>query len=69
MKQIYFLCSVLALAGVVLLASCSDDDGLYFTQNEVIGDIITGKQIRLEGNTLKVYTTEVGGVSTTSQNR
>lgn len=63
MKQIYFLCSVLALAGVVLLASCSDDDGLYFTQNEVIGDVVTGKQIRLEGNTLKVYTTEVGSVN------
>ncbi len=63
MKQIYFLCSVLALAGVVLLASCSDDNGLYFTQNEVIGDVVTGKQIRLEGNTLKVYTTEVGSVN------
>lgn len=36
------------------LASCSDDDqGIYFTQQELIGDIATGKQLVV--NSLEVY--------------
>ena len=37
------LMTFLAMAG---LAACSDDDsGIQLTEDEVIGDIITGKQI------------------------
>lgn len=37
------------------LAACNEDE-IYFTQNELIGDILTGKQVRLEDNTLVLYT-------------
>lgn len=38
------------------LAACGEDD-IYFTQDELVeGDILTGKQVRLEDNTLVVYT-------------
>lgn len=63
MKRIHFLFSMLALAGGLLLTACSDDERLFFTQDEVIGDILTGKQISLKDNTLKVYTTEGGSVN------
>ena len=36
----------MALAALLCLASCSDDDsGIQLTEDEVTGDIITGKQI------------------------
>ena len=36
----------MALAALLCLASCSDDDsGIQLTEDEVIDDIITGKQI------------------------
>lgn len=36
-------------------ASCSDDDeGIYFTKDEIVGDINTGKKINI-GNTLSLY--------------
>ena len=63
MKRIHFLFSMLALAGGLLLTACSDDERQFFTQDEVIGDILTGKQISLKDNTLKVYTTEGGSVN------
>ena len=37
---------LMALAALLCLASCSDDDsGIQLTEDEVTGDIITGKQI------------------------
>ena len=37
---------LMALAALLCLASCSDDDsGIQLTKDEVTGDIITGKQI------------------------
>ena len=45
----------MALAALLCLASCSDDDsGIQLTEDEVTGDIITGKQIVI--NTLTTYT-------------
>lgn len=45
----------MALAALLCLASCSDDDsGIQLTEDEVVGDIITGKQIVI--NTLTTYT-------------
>jgi hypothetical protein len=45
----------IALAALLCLTSCNDDDfGIQLTENEVIGDIITGKQIVI--NTLTTYT-------------
>ena len=45
----------MALAALLCLASCSDDDsGIQLTEDEVIGDIITGKQTVI--NTLTTYT-------------
>ena len=46
---------LIALTALLCLASCSDDDsGIQLTEDEVIGDIITGKQIVI--NTLTTYT-------------
>ena len=46
---------LMALAALLCLASCSDDDsGIQLTEDEVIGDIITGKQIVI--NALTTYT-------------
>ena len=37
---------LMALAALLCLTRCSDDDsGIQLTEDEVIGDIITGKQI------------------------
>ena len=45
----------MALAALLCLTSCSDDDsGIQLTEDEVTGDIITGKQIVI--NTLTTYT-------------
>ena len=63
MKRIHFFLSMRLLLGALTLTSCHDDDGLYFTLDEVIGDISTGKQTRLVDNTIKVYTTEESGVN------
>lgn len=53
MRRFYLLGLLLiCLLGIV---ACSDD-GIYFTQDEVQGDIMTGKQIELKGNSLVVYT-------------
>lgn len=57
-KLLLFICYTLTFA------ACDDEDGIYFTQDEVIqGDILTGKQIGLKNNTLNIYTTEGGGVN------
>ena len=46
---------LMALAALLCLTSCSDDDsGIQLTEDEVTGDIITGKQIVI--NTLTTYT-------------
>ena len=46
---------LMALAALFCLTSCSDDDsGIQLTEDEVTGDIITGKQIVI--NTLTTYT-------------
>lgn len=53
--KIYFL----AMAFVTLLmVGCSDDDGIQLTQDEIIGDINTGKQVGIKGNSLVIYTTQ-----------
>ena len=53
--KIYFL----AMAFVALLmVGCSDDDGIRLTQDEIIGDINTGKQVGIKNNSLVIYTTE-----------
>ena len=53
--KIYFL----AMAFVALLmVGCSDDDGIRLTEDEIIGDIITGKQVGIKDNSLVIYTTE-----------
>lgn len=45
----------MALAALLCLASCSDDySGIQLTEDEVVGDINTGKQIVI--NTLTTYT-------------
>ena len=57
-KLLLFICCTLTFAAY------DDEDGIYFTQDEVIqGDILTGKQIGLKNNTLNIYTTEGGGVN------
>ena len=46
---------LMALTALLCLTSCSDDDsGIQLTEDEVLGDIITGKQIVI--NTLTTYT-------------
>ena len=53
---------LMALAALLCLASCSDDDfGIQLTEDEVIGDIITGKQIVI--NTLTTYTDSANSTS------
>ena len=53
--KIYFL----AMAFVALLmVGCSDDDGIQLTQDEIIGDINTGKQVGIKVNSLVIYTTQ-----------
>ena len=45
----------MALAALLCLASCSDDDsGIQLTQDEIIGDINTGKKIVI--TSLTTYT-------------
>ena len=45
----------IALAALLCLASCSDDDsGIQLTEDEVTGDIITGKQIVINLNSATV---------------
>jgi len=39
---------------VVLHISCSDDDKLYFTRNELMGDIVTENEIPLSSNEMAV---------------
>ena len=57
-KLLLFICCTLTFV------ACDDEDEIYFTQDEIIqGDILTGKQIGLENNTLNIYTTEGGGVN------
>ena len=54
--KIYFL----AMAFVALLmVGCSDDEnGIRLTEDEIIGDINTGKQVGIKNNSLVIYTTE-----------
>ena len=50
---------LLVMAFVALLmVGCSDDDGIQLTQDEIIGDINTGKQVGIKGNSLVIYTTQ-----------
>ncbi|WP_195281981.1 pilus assembly protein N-terminal domain-containing protein [Parabacteroides johnsonii] len=59
MKHIYYASLWLILC--LFAVACNDENEIYFTQDEIVqGDINTGKQIKLEGNTLIVYT-EGGG--------
>ena len=53
--KIYFLSMVFV---ALLMVGCSDDDGIRLTQDEVIGDINTGKQVGIKGNSLVIYTTQ-----------
>lgn len=59
--KIYFL----AMAFVALLmVGCSDDEsGIRLTQDEIIGDINTGKQVGIKNNSLVIYTTEESTVN------
>lgn len=60
-RKVYFL---LIMLFALTMAGCSDDDkGIYFTKDEVEGDIRTGKQVGIEGNTVDVYTTEQNSVN------
>ena len=52
--KIYFLAMALV---ALLMVGCSDDDGIQLTQDEIIGDINTGKQVGIKGNSLVIYTT------------
>lgn len=55
MKHIYSVSLWLALC--LFAVACNDENEIYFTQDEIVqGDINTGKQIKLDGNTLIVYT-------------
>ena len=59
-KALWGLWLLLFTLGAV---ACSDD-GIYFTQDEIVeGDIMTGKQVRLVDNTLVVYTGMSGSVN------
>ena len=53
--KIYFLAMALV---ALLMVGCSDDDGIQLTQDEIIGDINTGKQVGIKGNSLVIYTTQ-----------
>ena len=55
LKNIYFVNLWLVFC-LLFTTACNDDDNIYFTQDEIIGDINSGKQIALENNTLVVYT-------------
>ena len=59
-KFFYFVMMLFALT----MMGCSDDDkGIYFTEDEAQGDILTGKQVGIKDNTLNVYTTEQNSVN------
>lgn len=63
MRNTYFksLWLILCLLGPM---ACNDENGIYFTQDEIVeGDINTGKQIGLKENTLVVYTHGGGSVN------
>jgi hypothetical protein len=49
----------LVLFASFAFTACSDEDkDIHFTKNEVVqGDILTGKQVSIPGNTINVYTT------------
>lgn len=59
LKNIYFVNLWLVFC-LLFTTACNDDDNIYFTQDEIIGDINSGKQIALENNTLVVYTNNHG---------
>ena len=59
LKNIYFVNLWLVFC-LLFTTACNDDDNIYFTQDEIIGDINSGKQIALENNTLVVYTNNIG---------
>ena len=56
LKNIYFVNLWLVFC-LLFTTACNDDDNIYFTQDEIIGDINSGKQIALENNTLVVLVT------------
>lgn len=55
-RKIYYL--VMLLFALTVMGCSDDDKGIYFTEDEVLGDILTGKQVGIKDNTLHVYTTE-----------
>lgn len=60
-RKIYYL---MMLFFTLTMMGCSDDDkGIYFTEDEVQGDILTGKQVGIKDNTLEVYATEQNTVN------
>lgn len=60
-RKIYGL---LMMLFALTMVGCSDDDkGIYFTEDETQGDILTGKQVGIKDNTLNVYTTEQNSVN------
>lgn len=62
MKRKFFYLVMMLFA--LTMVSCSDDDkGIYFTEDEVQGDMLTGKQVGIKDNTLNVYTTEQNSVN------
>lgn len=62
MKGKFHLLAMLFVA--LLMVGCSDDEkGIRFTKDEMEGDILTGKQVGIEDNTLSVYTTEENTVN------
>lgn len=62
MKRKIYLLAMLFVA--FMMVGCSDDEkGIYFTEDEVEGDILTGKQVGIKDNTLSVYTTEENTVN------
>lgn len=57
----------MAVIFVATFVGCSDDDeGIYFTQDEIVGDINTGKYINI-GNRLNVYANYGGRVNVHGQ--
>lgn len=54
-KRLYFMAMMFV---ALLMVGCSDDDGIRLTQDEIIGDINTGKQVGIKNNSLVLYTTQ-----------
>lgn len=60
-RTIYYL--VMLLFALTMMGCSDDDKGIYFTEDEVQGDILTGNQVGIKDNTHNVYTTEESAVN------